>query len=82
MAYNYKVMSGDEPASSKFRPGVARVRFGAFELDRVTGQLFRGRHLVKLQPQPTAMLIALVNKAGQEVTREELATMWPAWASR
>jgi DNA-binding winged helix-turn-helix (wHTH) protein len=54
------------------------VRFGVFELDRAAGQLFRKSQPVKLPPQPMAMLIALVNKAGQEVTREELAALWPA----
>ena len=73
-------MPDDELALPRLRPGGsgARVRFGPFELDRAAGQLFRKGHRVKLPPQPAAMLIALVNKAGQEVTREELAALWPA----
>ena len=70
-------MPSDELAPYQFRPAGVRVRFGVFELDRAAGRLFRKRQPVKLAPQPMAMLIALVNKAGREVTREELAALWP-----
>jgi Tol biopolymer transport system component/DNA-binding winged helix-turn-helix (wHTH) protein len=70
-------MPNDELALPKLRPGGGRVRFGVFELDRVAGDLFRKGQPVKLAPQPMAILIALVNKAGREVTREELAALWP-----
>jgi Tol biopolymer transport system component/DNA-binding winged helix-turn-helix (wHTH) protein len=70
-------MPGNELGLPQGFPASARLRFGVFELDRAGRQLFRKRQPTKLQPQPMAMLIALVNKAGEEVTREELAAVWP-----
>jgi len=50
----------------------ARIRFGLFELDRVAGVLYKDGTVVKLQPQPTAMLLALLENPGAEVSREDL----------
>ena len=49
-----------------------RVRFGAFELDCMNGELLRDGTSVKLQPQPTKVLTLLVSRAGEIVTRQEL----------
>jgi len=55
------------------------VRFGVFELDPSTGDLRKHGVRVKLQDQPFAVLLILLEKPGQLVTREELQQrLWPA----
>jgi len=55
------------------------VRFGVFEVDLRAGELRRGGLKVKLQEQPLQVLTALLEHAGEVVTREELRTkLWPA----
>ena len=49
-----------------------RVRFGPFEADLRSFELFRDGTPVKLQPQPFRVLAALVRRRGELVTREEL----------
>jgi Tol biopolymer transport system component/DNA-binding winged helix-turn-helix (wHTH) protein len=54
------------------------VRFGVFELDP-TGVLRKHGTRIKLQDQPLAVLLILLEKAGQLVTREELRRrLWPS----
>ena len=56
-----------------------RIRLGVFELDLQSGELHKGRTRVKLQDQPLPVLIALLNKPGEVVTREELRQeLWPS----
>ena len=55
------------------------VRFGDFELDLRTAELRRNGSLLKLQPQPAKVLVALVSRAGEVVTRQELAQQ--VWGS-
>lgn len=50
-----------------------RVVFGDYELDCLTGELQRNGKTVRLQPQPAKVLSILVSRAGEIVTREELA---------
>jgi len=50
----------------------ARVRFESFELDCITGELFKNGARVKLQDQPARLLILLVFRAGTLVTRDEI----------
>ncbi|HXE13322.1 MAG TPA: winged helix-turn-helix domain-containing protein [Bryobacteraceae bacterium] len=47
-------------------------RFGVFELSRATGALLRNGIPVKLPPQPAQVLLLLVERAGDVVTREEI----------
>jgi DNA-binding winged helix-turn-helix (wHTH) protein len=55
------------------------IRFGTFEVDPRAGELRRNGSRVKLQDQPFQVLLALVAKPGDVVTREELrAKLWPA----
>jgi len=55
--------------------GVAR--FSEFELDLENGELRRNGAPLKLQPQPARLLAVLVSRAGEVVTRNELAeTVW------
>lgn len=51
-------------------PGV--IRFGNFEVDPRGGELRRSGIKVKLSGQPFGVLVALLEKPGQVVTREEL----------
>lgn len=55
------------------------VRFGAFELDRRSGELWKGRNRLKVAPQSIEVLKALVERPGDLVTRDELKDrLWPA----
>ena len=49
-----------------------RIRFDAFELDAASGELRKAGILLKLQPQPFRVLLLLIERAGQVVTREEI----------
>jgi Tol biopolymer transport system component/DNA-binding winged helix-turn-helix (wHTH) protein len=48
------------------------LRFGNFEVDLPSGELRRGGLKVKLTGQPFQVLVTLLEKPGQVVTREEL----------
>jgi TolB-like protein/DNA-binding winged helix-turn-helix (wHTH) protein len=55
------------------------IRFGVFELDPRAGELRSKGSRVKLQDQPLQILLALLEKPGQIVTRQELrAKLWQA----
>jgi Tol biopolymer transport system component/DNA-binding winged helix-turn-helix (wHTH) protein len=53
-------------------PPSLRIRFGAFELDATSGELRKNGILLRLQPQPFRVLLLLIERAGQVVTREEI----------
>jgi DNA-binding winged helix-turn-helix (wHTH) protein len=54
-------------------------RFGVFEIDPCAGELRKHGVRVKLQDQPLAVLLILLEKPGQLVTKEELQQrLWPA----
>ena len=48
------------------------IRFGAFELDVVNGELRKGGVSLKILPQPLRVLLLLAERPGQAVTREEI----------
>ena len=53
------------------------VRFGAFEIDRDSGQLTRSGRRVHLAPQALRLLLLLIDKQGALVAREEIrAALW------
>jgi DNA-binding winged helix-turn-helix (wHTH) protein len=55
------------------------IRFGDFVVEPRVGELYRRGKRIKLQHQPAQVLLALLEKAGQIVTREELRLrIWPA----
>jgi TolB-like protein/DNA-binding winged helix-turn-helix (wHTH) protein/Flp pilus assembly protein TadD len=55
-----------------------RLRFGVFEADVRTGELTKHGKRLRLQQQPFQLLIMLLEKPGELVTREELSTgLWP-----
>ena len=64
-------MSGVETAGRK-------VRFGVFELDPKTGELRKDGSRIRLQEQPFRVLVSLIERPGELVTREELRKkLWP-----
>src|SRR4051794_24526281 len=54
-------------------PGLPRtVKFGGFELDRSANKLFKGGTPIKLAPQPFKVLLLLLDRHGQVVSRGEI----------
>jgi eukaryotic-like serine/threonine-protein kinase len=58
----------------------ARVfRFGVFEMDAATGELRKQGLRIRLQEQPSQILLMLLDRAGELVSREEIChKLWPA----
>jgi DNA-binding winged helix-turn-helix (wHTH) protein len=55
-----------------------RYRFGAFEADAGTGELRRQGVRVRIHAQPFQVLLMLVERQGEVVTREEISReLWP-----
>jgi DNA-binding winged helix-turn-helix (wHTH) protein len=55
------------------------LRFGVFEVDLTAGELRKNGARIRLQEQPFQVLAALLQSAGQVVTRDELREkIWPA----
>ena len=58
--------------------GLRVLRFGVFELDRLSGELRKEGLRVRLQEQPLRILEALLDARGEPVTREALRQrLWP-----
>jgi TolB-like protein/DNA-binding winged helix-turn-helix (wHTH) protein/Flp pilus assembly protein TadD len=54
------------------------LRFGAFEADVRAGELKKAGRRIDLQEQPFRLLVMLLHRPGQLVTREELhSKLWP-----
>jgi TolB-like protein/DNA-binding winged helix-turn-helix (wHTH) protein/Flp pilus assembly protein TadD len=54
------------------------LRFGAFEADVRAGELKKAGRRIDLQEQPFRLLVMLLDRPGQVVTREELhSELWP-----
>ena len=54
------------------------LRFGVFEADVHTGELTKQGKRIRLQEQPFQLLVMLLEKPGEVVTREELRSrLWP-----
>jgi DNA-binding winged helix-turn-helix (wHTH) protein len=54
-----------------------KIRFDEFELDYACFQLCRGGHPIRLEGLPLQLLMFLVEKRGQLVTREEISSaLW------
>lgn len=55
------------------------VRFGPFHVDRQRQQVFRGSSRLRLQGKVYQVLLVLIQRQGEVVTREELRqALWPA----
>ena len=62
---------------SPILPG-RRYRFGSFEADAGTGELRKHGMLIRLNGQPFQLLLLLLERNGQLLTREEIArVLWP-----
>lgn len=63
---------------SSSAPRTIRYRFGQFELDPAQGRLSRSGSLVKVQDLPFRLLVLLVERPGEIVSREEVRQhLWP-----
>lgn len=59
-------------------PVAARYRFGTFEADSATGELRRQGLRIRLAGQPFQMLILLLERPGELLTRDEICSaLWP-----
>ena len=57
---------------------MARYKFGLFEANLESGELFRNGQKIRMQEQPFQVLVALLEKPGAVVTREDLRQrLWP-----
>jgi cholera toxin transcriptional activator len=55
-----------------------RYRFGVFEADAAAGELWQRDMRVRIHAQPFSLLVLLIERQGQVVTREEIAqVLWP-----
>src|SRR5882762_1536237 len=55
------------------------IRFGVFEVDLNAGELFKQGLKVRIQQQPFRVLVLLLERPGDVVTREDLRqAIWPA----
>jgi DNA-binding winged helix-turn-helix (wHTH) protein len=58
--------------------GARRIRFGPFEADAAAGELRSNGRLIRLLEQPFQVLLALLDRAGEVISREELRQrLWP-----
>src|SRR5580700_994272 len=54
------------------------IRFGVFEVDPRSGEMRKSGLRIKLQDQPFKVLLALLERPGEVVSREELKVrIWP-----
>ncbi len=61
------------------RPPAHVFRFGAFTLSPRTGELTSGGRRTPLRDQPLELLLALLQRPGELITREEMTgRLWPA----
>lgn len=56
-----------------------RYKFGLYEANLESGELFRGGQKLRLQEQPFQVLVALLERPAEVLTREELRQrLWPS----
>ena len=54
------------------------LQFDGWTVDRVSGEISRDGHTIRLPQQPLRILIELTDRAGEVVTREHLVkALWP-----
>ena len=60
-------------------PARKTIRFGVFEIDLAAGELRKNGNRIRLQEQPFQVLVCLLDRPGEVITREELRQkLWPA----
>jgi TolB-like protein len=67
-----KAPANEENVLAPARPDGNTVRFGEFQANLHTGEVFRSRRKVPLQEKPFQILKALLEHRGEMVTRDEL----------
>ncbi|WP_348267101.1 winged helix-turn-helix domain-containing protein [Edaphobacter paludis] len=68
-----------EIAKEHQEKGAAKFRFGVFEADPQSGELRKSGMRIRIQAQPFRVLIFLLERAGQIVSREEIQQQF--WAA-
>ena len=69
----------DTGSSQELSSSPRYVRFGPFHVDRQRQQVFRGGSRLRLQGKVYQVLLVLIQRQGEVVTREELRqALWPA----
>jgi eukaryotic-like serine/threonine-protein kinase len=64
-------------ATVQTEPGVV-YQFGPYEVNTASGELLKNGRRIKLQEQPSRLLIALLENAGEVISHEELRRrLWP-----
>src|SRR5271155_1373950 len=72
------VASAEQLAIRANEPAPMLLRFGVFEADAQTGELKKQGKRIRLQEQPFQLLVMLLEKPRELVTREELRSrLWP-----
>jgi DNA-binding winged helix-turn-helix (wHTH) protein/TolB-like protein len=56
----------------RYAKDAMKLRFGEFEFNSETGELWQGTTAIRLQPQPARVLALLIAQPGELVTREAL----------
>ena len=65
--------------NSQAKRSVKIARFGVFELDLAAGELRKNGAMLRLQEQPFQVLVLLLERGGDVVTREDLRQkLWPS----
>jgi DNA-binding winged helix-turn-helix (wHTH) protein len=60
-------------------PAGKSLRFAVFEVDLAAGELRKNGNRIRLQEQPFQILVCLLDRPGEVITREELRQkLWPA----
>src|SRR5437763_1932874 len=64
--------------SSKAVPASSSIRFGPYELDLRSAELRKNEVRIRLQDQPFQILVALLERPGEVVLRQEIRNkLWP-----
>lgn len=61
-----------EAQTGKYARACSNVRFGSFKLDLRAAELRKNGHKIRLQEQPFQILLELLRRPGEVVSREEI----------
>jgi cholera toxin transcriptional activator len=75
---DFELHSGGDMRRTQTMPPSLRYRFGPFEADVNAAELYRNGMRLRMQMQPFQVLVALLERPREVVTREELRLrLWP-----